>query len=209
MSISDVDICNLALSHIGEGPIRNLSSIGQKESLCNIFYPMSRDYHLTIYNWSFARRTSKLQALDEDHAKGTPFQMPSGCLSPRYIYPRVKTKRRYYIEKDRIIIPEVWLIDGVDQHLCYTFKETNTSLFSSPFYDLISMSLASKLAGPITGSYKLASALRKELMPLQVIAETEDANRDSEYLAHDDNPYNDTFINPDQPGASYPDYTDE
>lgn len=209
MSISDVTICNLALSHIGEGPIRTLDEIGEKAVLCKRFYAVTRDYHLTMYDWSFARRTSKLQEIDEDHAKGIPFQMPSGCLSPRFLYPRVKSKRTYYIEQDRIIIPEVWVISGVDLHLCFTFKEVNTALFTSTFSDLIALSLSSKLAGPLTSDYKLAASLRKEARLARIEAETEDANRDSEYIAHDDHPYNDTFINPDGLGAGYPDHTDE
>lgn len=64
---SDVDVCNLALAHLGDDA--TVSSIDPPEgsaqaSHCARFYPIARDTLLEMHNWSFASRRAALAQLD-------------------------------------------------------------------------------------------------------------------------------------------------
>lgn len=66
---SVVDICNLALSHLGDGA--TLSSIDPPEGSaqaehCAMFYPIARDVLTEMHDWSFSRRRASLARLDEE-----------------------------------------------------------------------------------------------------------------------------------------------
>ena len=58
---SEVDICNLALGHLGDNA--TVSSISPPEGSaqaehCARFYPIARDALLEMHNWNFAMRLS-------------------------------------------------------------------------------------------------------------------------------------------------------
>ena len=64
---SDVDICNLALSFLGDDA--NVSSISppegsQQSEHCARFYPIARDGLLQMHNWNWAsrRRASEVRS---------------------------------------------------------------------------------------------------------------------------------------------------
>ena len=63
---SEVDICNLALSHIGDSA--TVSSINPPEGSaqaehCARFYPIARDTLLELHSWSFATKRTVLSQL--------------------------------------------------------------------------------------------------------------------------------------------------
>ena len=63
---SDVGICNLALSRLGDAA--TVSSIDPPEGstqadLCATFYPMARDSLLEMHAWAFATRRVDLSLL--------------------------------------------------------------------------------------------------------------------------------------------------
>jgi hypothetical protein len=63
---SEVDICNLALAHIGDGA--NVRSITPPDETvqaekCAIFYPIARDIALESHGWSFAVQRAELNQL--------------------------------------------------------------------------------------------------------------------------------------------------
>ncbi len=62
---SEVDICNLALSHLGDtAEIASLSERSTQAKLCARFYPMARNTMLEMATWSFATRRVKLALVD-------------------------------------------------------------------------------------------------------------------------------------------------
>lgn len=63
---SEVDICNLALGHLGDNA--TVASIDPPEGSaqaehCQRFYPIARDSLLELHNWNFATRRSQLAEL--------------------------------------------------------------------------------------------------------------------------------------------------
>src|SRR5574343_1420487 len=65
---SEVDICNLALAHLGN--VANVASINPPEqsveaSLCAIYYPAARDALLEMQPWGFATKRVALAQITE------------------------------------------------------------------------------------------------------------------------------------------------
>lgn len=198
---SEVGICNLALIQVGELSIRSLEESTDRAGLCKTLYPIVRDMVLSSYNWSFARKTELLQRLDVDSVEGPTYQIPSDCLTPICLWPRGQLPAQYKVMGDKIIIP-TYRITGAetflatDRYLQYVRRETNTALFSSSFVDLLSLSLAARLAVPLANDIKWAATIQNELRIARQEAEAEDANRDDEYRNANEDPENDTFVNP-------------
>ena len=49
-----IDICNLALGHLGMLPITSLSGLDPSSKACNRYFNISRDETLENYPWPFA-----------------------------------------------------------------------------------------------------------------------------------------------------------
>jgi len=80
---SVVDICNLALSHIGDtANISSLTETSVQAQLCSRFYDMARKSTLELNPWSFATTRQKLAPLASN-----PTQMGSdGAATWQYAY---------------------------------------------------------------------------------------------------------------------------
>jgi hypothetical protein len=159
---SDVDICNLALSHFGQDA--NVTSIqtpdGPDAEHCKRFYPIARDEMLEEFDWSFARKRATLAAVTNDREDWAyKYAIPSDCL------------------KERRALPEGYadnLADGIDCEkegdflytnedvttLVYTKRLTDTTKFSPLFVSALSWRLASYLVGPITKDVSGGSQIR-------------------------------------------------
>jgi hypothetical protein len=66
---SEIDICNLALSHLGDNA--TVASIDPPEGSaqaehCARFYPMARDALLELHHWKFATRRANLALLNAE-----------------------------------------------------------------------------------------------------------------------------------------------
>lgn len=83
---SDVDICNLALSHLGdEATVSAIapSDGSQQADYCAQFYPIARDQLLGMHAWSFATKRIALALLNTDEIPDTwqyAYAAPSGAL---------------------------------------------------------------------------------------------------------------------------------
>ena len=88
---SDVDICNLALAHLGDNA--TIASIDPPEGSaqaehCARFFPIARDALLEMKNWSFASRRALLPQLTAccdqwDYIYG----LPADCMRPVSVLP--------------------------------------------------------------------------------------------------------------------------
>ena len=78
---SKVQICNLALAHIGQKSVASLDEASVPATYLNLYYDAARDAALRDYNWNFATKTIALADL------GTPdrddydymYAFPSAC----------------------------------------------------------------------------------------------------------------------------------
>lgn len=198
---SDVDICNLALALVGASSIHSITVDSPKESgLCRVFYPMVRDFNLSSYDWSFARKTYKLQRSSEDGMYGPLYPIPSNCLTPLSVVTRGGDEIIWEVEGDDISIPV--LSTGPqcsDVYLKYTYQQTNSERFSQSFIRLLYTDLAIHLTLPLNNDPKLQERLNNQLKVMRLEVEATDANIGSQGLVPADDPERDTFVTPRRP----------
>lgn len=197
---SDVDITNLALSHLGE--LAEVIAINPNDGsaqaqLAGRFYPMARDELLEMHDWSFARRRVALSLLVTNEAEGVwlyAYGLPSDCLKDRAVYPTpsavggVGDQPGEEYEIETTAGGSKVLYTNCDKAvLRYTRALTDTTRFTPMFVAALARLLASKMAGPIikgtTGMTVAKEHMRLFLVELG-IAKTDDSNsgkRDSLY----------------------------
>lgn len=198
---SEVDICNLALSHIGDRA--NIASIDPPEGSaqaqhCKTFYPLARNEMLQLMRPSFAR--ARIALADLSLTVTMPAQWryayayPQDCI----VFEGVFDPTRLYDEKDSGAANEI----GDDEdgtRIIYTNVEdaigryiklvTDTTRYSPLFVQAVSRLLASYLAGPIVkgkAGVELADAQRKLALGYLAEGSASDANQDNRRDVRDD-----------------------
>jgi hypothetical protein len=155
---SEVNIANLALSHLGDSA--TVSSLDPPEGSaqaehCARFYPMARDALLQSHAWTFATKRKKLAELpklweqwEHTYAKPADALVIHGILSPTATDDTADSQQPYSIEvgdDDSDVIFS-------DQSLAialYTRRVVDTTRFPPMFQMALSWQLASMLAGPV------------------------------------------------------------
>jgi hypothetical protein len=200
---SEVDICNLALAHLGDRA--TVSSISPPEGSaqaehCARFYPIARDLTLEAHEWGFATVRANLALLTDTPPPGFMFvyQQPSDCRNIiDLIDPNAPTffpidERCGHWQDDAFTLPATpYELEarGDGTAVIYTNLETaiiryvrsttDTTKFSAQFVDAVGWLLASYLAGPVikgdAGAQMGAACLKAYLTSLAK-ATTNDAN---------------------------------
>lgn len=175
---SDVDICNLALSHLGdEATVAAISPSdgSQQADYCVRFYPIARDQLLCLHAWSFATKRIALALIDTDELPDTwayAYAVPSGSLQVISVLPPQGTGQATLTsfppdsatnsnllsgdQNTQDFIQEV-LQDGTkciftnteDAIARYVAGITDTTKFNALFVTACARLLASYLAGPL------------------------------------------------------------
>ena len=153
---SEVDICNLALGHLGDNA--TVASLDPPEGSaqaehCARFYPIARDTLLEAHNWKFATRRATLAVLDVDSFNWTyAYAEPAGALRVVSILPgtAMSTDEGEQFETmgddegNALVLTH---LEGATA--LYTVRVTDTTKFSPLFVDALSRLLAAYLAGPV------------------------------------------------------------
>jgi hypothetical protein len=149
---SEVDICNLALGHLGDNA--TVASLNPPEGSaqaehCARFYPMARDSLLELHTWGFATKRATLAQLgtgwpEWDYA----YAQPSDALNILAVLPPDSTDD-YSIASVTNDGNGVIYTDQADAVLRYTGRVEDTTKFSPTFVVALSWHLAAMLAGPI------------------------------------------------------------
>ena len=181
---SDVDICNLALAHLGD--TASVASIDPPEgsvqaALCSRFYPIARDSLMEQHTWGWATKRVALAILPNystewDYA----YAQPSDALNIVAILPPLSSDdyalggtipgtgsyipQEYECETD-LGGNDIILTDQADATLRYTGVVSDTTKFSPLFIETLAWKLAAMLAGPVLkGEAGAAEAKRCEQM---------------------------------------------
>lgn len=186
---SDVDICNLALSHFGQdGSIDSIDPPDEsvEAEKCATFYPIARDLMLGRYDWSFARKygTPNLQTNDTDQF-AYKYRLPVDCIKPRRVLPGGYSDEFAEAVPYKIVGRDFYT-DAEDAVLVYTYKLTDTGVLSAQCVMGLSFLLASMVSGPITkdSSGRTQGSLRQAAHSAFSEAEVEDANADKHEPRH-------------------------
>ena len=179
---SDVDICNLALGHLGDEA--TVTSIDPAEGSiqaehCQRYYPIARKALLEIHPWNFAKKRRALTALDETPPESWAYvyAYPNGCAKPLKLLSTGSTDddagEDFVVEM--LDDAQVIYTNVEDAILVYTALVTDMTKYSALAINAMARLLASYLAGPIikgeTGIKVAASHLKiyKEVdLPLAV-----------------------------------------
>lgn len=172
---SEVDICNLALAHLGDSA--TVASINPPErsaqaAHCARFYPMARDSLLERHPWGFATVRSGLAGLTLETATtgwAYSYAIPNGVLKVLAVLAPGSTDDytavlgyapQPYVRETQADGTEIILTNQADAVLRYTQRVTDTAKFSPLFVDCLSWLLTSYLAGPIMKGDTGAAAAR-------------------------------------------------
>lgn len=154
---NEVQICNIALARLGdEATVASISppEASAQAEHCARFYPIARDSLLEMHPWNFATKRESLAALaiDPPAPFAYAYALPAGCLRMLRVYgsqaaslPDVSAD--YVIEQ--IGAQAVVFCNEAQAIAQFTYRQTNTQLFSPLFVDALGWLLASYLAGPI------------------------------------------------------------
>lgn len=158
MALTPGDICNVALSKLGETKfIDSLTANTNNARVANLLYEPSRDALLEMVPWPFAERNVVLgelfNATDDstnvllaNSGWGYVYALPTDCLCPRYIEtglpnPAEDQKIPFKL-RDSASNGVVLLTNEEDAELVYTRKVTETGKFSPLFVEALAWKLA-------------------------------------------------------------------
>jgi len=167
---SEVDICNMALSNLGDSA--SVSSISPPEGSvqaenCSIFYPQARDSLLEMHSWNFATKRVRPSAITEsgEFADSTTwdyaYPLPADCLTVISVmdesmnddYSDPTSTLNYIPRQYQIEISgdgsKIIRTDIENMELRYVACIKNTALYSHLFISALSWHLTALLAGPI------------------------------------------------------------
>lgn len=181
---SAVDICNLALSHLGDEA--TVSSINPPEGSaqaehCARFYPIARDATLERHAWSFAtRRVALAQLTTTVDSWQFAYREPAGLIRPLALLTPDATddtrSENYLRESDGqgIIYTNV-----EDAALRYIERVVDTTKYPPLCVTAISVLLGAYLAGPLLKGKAAVQARRALLQEFEAtlsLAGASDAN---------------------------------
>jgi len=156
----ETSIANLALAKLGISPIMALTDDSKQAQFANRFYAQTLDEVLSSHRWNFAMRRSTLNQLatSPSFEWGFAYQVPVDCLRVVQLngYEQNEQQGEFAIEGNQLFT------DAEQAQVRYIARVTDGSLYPALFSQAVATMLASRLAGPLTGSRELPSALLEE-----------------------------------------------
>lgn len=149
-----LDICNMALSRLGESPIPELNANGSLPSrMCYMHYHPVRREVLCAHRWSFATVSTTVQSAESsgDDVHQLRHSLPPDCLRVLGVNSRCWTLRGRAIYCTAPSIRLLYIADVED-----------TSLFEPLFVEALVLRLAWKLCIPLINSTTARQALGEE-----------------------------------------------
>lgn len=199
---SEVEIANLALSHLGDSA--TVSSLSPPEGSaqaerCARFYPLARDVMQEEFVWNFCVRR-KLLARISGWSSGKwayAYAVPAEMLKPISVSHPEASSDQVDVMGSRPGAPfqlegtdtgqVVILTNQPDAELRYTVRVRDTTKFSAQFVEALSWRLASMIAGPILkgdAGIKMTQSCLQVAMTLGGNAAVMNANSSQEERGH-------------------------
>lgn len=178
MGLSDVAICNIALSsHLGAGTINSLNEQSPEAAVCNLHYEPARDMVLQSYPWSFAQRVEPLAPLSNDRpqAWAQRYARPAACLKLLRITPTANWPVDAPLDAYQLLGQSIYC-NIAQAYIEYTFLETDVSKYPPLFAEALAVTLAARMAMPITRNESIRKNLANDAAAAMIRAQTADAN---------------------------------
>lgn len=160
---SVVTICNLALGNIGKEDISSIDEASTEARSCKKFYGIVLETALQAYPWRWAGKTDALAETvnNKQNRWLYAYARPSDCL--KIIRVLDEGMAEYMPHGDGIkagghdyaLEGQTIFCDLSPAYLQYTRNVTDPALFPPAFVDALGMSLAARIAMPITRDLKI------------------------------------------------------
>ena len=143
---SETDICNRALSRVGEARITSLTDDTKQARACNSAYAHVRDEVLRSHPWNSAITRTTLAKLSSSPAYGydDQYQLPSDCLRVVEIY---ETKLPWVVEGRKLLSDE-----GAPLSVRYVRREEDPNQYDPMLASAVAARLAIELCEELTQS---------------------------------------------------------
>lgn len=153
-SLTALDICNLALSKLGESPILALDANGCPASrLCYMHYHPVRREVLSACRWSFAKKQVRITSAEEESGglHSLSHTLPQDCLRVLAV-----NSPSWTLRGRAVFCPQSTI------RLSYIADVEDTTLFEPLFVEALATRLACKLCIPLLSSTTARKALTDE-----------------------------------------------
>lgn len=155
--MSQVSICNVALSKIGDESILSLDDDTKAARYCKLLYDEQRKFVLRSYPWRFALNRYVLAPLRDKPLFGYEYQfsLPADCLRVWEVIGNSRDNP-FQVENGRILYNQsVLKFIGISD-------VSDPSLFDAMFSEALSLRLASQLAFPLTADKALSREMTEQ-----------------------------------------------
>jgi len=181
LGMSEVRICNMALSRIGAGAIESLTEGSAESDECDLWYDYARKQALVANDWNFARKrlTLTTHTEDPDATWGFRYQYPSDCVSFRFLENPVRAGADavpFEIELDTAGDALSILTDLDEAIGIYTRNLVTVTLFSEWFVEMFATALAAKIAYSLTAKTELENIMSERFVSLSLFAQASNYN---------------------------------
>ncbi len=148
MATSDVAICNLALTYLGDSSITALTDNTDRARACNAHYANCRDQVLRMHPWNSSLVRTSLAALSDSPAWEWSYQftLPTDPYCLRVLEVENLDDREWAVEGRFIMSDQSTL------NIKYISRVTDVSEMDPLLIDVIALKLAHTIAFRITGS---------------------------------------------------------
>lgn len=148
MASSEVAICNLALTYIGDSSITALTDNTDRARACNAHYDDCRDQVLRLHPWNSSIVRASLAALTDAPAWEWSYQftLPTDPYCLRILEVENLDDRQWAVEGRAIMADQSTL------NIKYISRIANVNDMDSLLIDVIALKLAHTIAYRITGS---------------------------------------------------------
>lgn len=162
---SDIAICNLALSHLGQSPIVALNEANESARQLSRIYDITKDTVLRGKDWRFASVKAPLAEVADQEIPGWAYiyAYPVKCLCVRKIFYDAESQDPAPIEFETLFIPginqKVIATNYADAYIAYTYQVIDPALFDMSFVMAFSFLLAAQVGKPLTGNDDIAKLM--------------------------------------------------
>ena len=199
---SVVQICNMALSHIGSDA--RVSAISPPDGSveaghCATFYDLARTELLEPGNYRFSlARAALAEVTNESDTWAYAYALPSDCLRPLRVLRPTGGLTVFNLDDNYVahvddhdsapfdVEGQVLFSNEPDAVLVFVRDVTDTTKFTASFTSALSFNLAGYLAGPIVKGNegaKLGDAMRQRAFSAAEMSATASANASASYAA--------------------------
>lgn len=169
MAVTQVGICNLALTRIGCDSITSITQETKSARLLNAIWDHKRDEFLRKHRWNFATKRATLAPTGADPEFGYDYEydLPNDCL--RVLEPDDSDESIDHVIEDGKLLCDESTLD-----LSYIYRNTNYAAWDSLAASAFAWELASEIAYSMTQSLALAESCEKKARA--VLAEARNAD---------------------------------